>query len=355
MANFNSSISHPRKSWQRLLMLAAALLLQSCYHYAYDHDPYQDDVYYGRAEQDYHAYPPAGYPGSSYSVSVSYGHYNYWSDVGFYGPFGYVGYLNHHHYSPGYFRYNRHYARNYPYYAGYYRTPRYARHHRRHHRNDGPHYDDHRRDRRPGRGHRPAPPPESFSAIREDDAVARGSREHAGRKGERTQPRRRARNTAAPRFDATRNDRVNQRSGVQRTQRRDVNQRDFRQGSARNAPRVANRRSAPRTQQRRVESRHNNVDRRQQRRSVSTPRSTARSASSSRSAPSFNQRRATARPAARSTSRPAPRPATRSAPRAAKAPPPQRRAAPPAQKAAQKREQRKPRPSKRHEKKSKRE
>ena len=88
-------LSGPKQASARwFLLIVMAIGLQSCYYHAYDHDAYDDDVYYGRDYdgggdyydhgQDYHG-----------SLAVGYGSYGNWSSVGFFGPFGYVSYLDH--------------------------------------------------------------------------------------------------------------------------------------------------------------------------------------------------------------------------------------------------------------------
>ena len=120
------------------VIMLAALSLPGCYYYAYETDPVNRDVYYGRESRDYHAYPVTAYGG--------YGPYRDWAGVGFFGPFGYVSYWDHRYYTYGYpYRYS------YPYYAGHYRY--YPRHHHgRHHHGRGHHRGHHDGDRH--RGHR---------------------------------------------------------------------------------------------------------------------------------------------------------------------------------------------------------
>lgn len=160
----------------RWMILASVCLLQSCYYYAYDSDPYQDDVYYGRAAPEYHA-----------GVDVAYGPYDnpysQWAYLGFYGPFGYLGYFDHYHYVSAYrhFAYTPYYAyyyrgypgfsHYYPYYRGGFNRPgvvygRHPRHHRGDHGYRPPHRDDSPYQRpRPG-GVRHA------NRVREDDQLA---------------------------------------------------------------------------------------------------------------------------------------------------------------------------------------
>lgn len=131
----------------RWMTLASVLLLQSCYYYAYDSDPYQDDVYYGRAAPEYHG-----------GVDVAYGPYDnpysQWAYLGFYGPFGYLGYFDHYHYVTGY----RHFAYT-PYYAYYYRGypgfSHYYPYYRGGFNRPGVVYGHHPRHRRGEHGYRP--------------------------------------------------------------------------------------------------------------------------------------------------------------------------------------------------------